>query len=101
MKNFIICLFSSVIAIWKRKILIPPDVDPEHAPAIIKNAKRVVGNAPHAVKSSKPKPVVVTTETILNIDTRRASKMVYPSRITSQAEITKLENTNRYANPLT
>ncbi len=62
-----------VIAIWKRKILIPPEVEPEQAPAIIRNANKVVGSAPQAVKSSKPKPVVVTTDTMLNIETRIAS----------------------------
>ncbi|CSC51129.1 Uncharacterised protein [Vibrio cholerae] len=52
--RFSSCFLSSAIAIWKRKTLIPPEVEPEQAPAINRKAKMVEGSAPHAVKSSRP-----------------------------------------------
>ncbi len=50
------CLRNSENAIWKRKILIPPLVEPEQAPTSNVNAKIIVGNGPQAVKSPRPKP---------------------------------------------
>ncbi|MNG18030.1 hypothetical protein D3C84_1020560 [compost metagenome] len=56
-----------------RKILSPPAVEPEQAPSASKMMKMMLVSGPQVPKSPRPKPVVVSTETMLKLLMRRAS----------------------------
>ena len=58
--------------ILKRKILMPPDVDPLHAPIGSKNVKNITAKLPHDSISLFKNPDEVTTEMKLNAEYRMA-----------------------------